>query len=206
MKNLAAAMLSVQGKLKPVQPNADNTYHHSKYADLPAVVEAAAPILTEAGLVILQRLDAESDGGPVLITTLYHVESGEQIESRIKLAVAKATAQELGSWITYARRYSIAAMCGISVRGEDDDGNAASVNQRGGRDKQPAAPLPPPEPPTLEQKAAKVLAGLPVATEKQLADCKTWYIKNSEKLPQATQDDIFAALQAAQRRLAATVT
>jgi hypothetical protein len=71
------------------------------------------------------QLPGESDHGPVLRTTLLH-KSGQWIASEVPLMVGeKSTMQTLGSAITYARRYGLAAMVGV-VADEDDDGNAAS--------------------------------------------------------------------------------
>jgi hypothetical protein len=51
-------------------------------------------------------------------------ESGQWIKSKLKMPVEKATAQSIGSTITYGRRYGWSAICGISQY--DDDGNLAS--------------------------------------------------------------------------------
>ena len=44
--------------------------------------------------------------------------------STLTVPCDKSTAQAVGSAITYARRYALAAICGVAP--EDDDGNAAS--------------------------------------------------------------------------------
>jgi hypothetical protein len=52
-------------------------------------------------------------------------ESGEQLSAGIlSVPAAKQDPQGYGSALTYARRYSLMAACGIAP--EDDDGNAAS--------------------------------------------------------------------------------
>jgi hypothetical protein len=56
-------------------------------------------------------------------TTLLHV-SGEWIRGTIQMKPVKNDPQAVGSCITYARRYSLAAIVGVSPA--DDDGNAGS--------------------------------------------------------------------------------
>ena len=67
-----------------------------------------------------------NDGKPgeFYVTTMLLHESGQWIKSKLKMPVEKATAQSIGSTITYGRRYGLSAMVGISQY--DDDGNAAS--------------------------------------------------------------------------------
>lgn len=57
-----------------------------------------------------------------LITTLLHT-SGQYISSRLVLYSKDNSPQAIGSAITYARRYSLAAIVGVVT--EDDDGEAA---------------------------------------------------------------------------------
>jgi hypothetical protein len=66
----------------------------------------------------------ESDTGVIVETMLIH-ESGETLSSgKLHVPAAKQDPQGYGSALTYARRYSLMAACGIAP--EDDDGNAAS--------------------------------------------------------------------------------
>jgi hypothetical protein len=64
-----------------------------------------------------------TEGGVIVATTLAH-SSGEWIRGRLKVTPSKNDAQGIGSAITYARRYSLAAMVGVAT--EDDDGEAAT--------------------------------------------------------------------------------
>ena len=58
-----------------------------------------------------------------LTTRLIH-ESGEWIEDTASCPLAKQDPQGLGSALTYLRRYSLSAICGLYA--DDDDGNSAS--------------------------------------------------------------------------------
>ena len=53
-----------------------------------------------------------------------HGETGETVECRVPLIIAKNDMQGYGSAVTYARRYGLMGMAGIAP--EDDDGNAAA--------------------------------------------------------------------------------
>ena len=58
------------------------------------------------------------------MTTMLLHESGQWIKSKLKMPIEKATAQSVGSVITYGRRYGLSAITGIAQY--DDDGNVAS--------------------------------------------------------------------------------
>lgn len=87
------------------------------------------PTLSKHGIALVQYTQIGS-AGFYLVTRLMH-ESGEIIESRYPLPENTEKPQQMGSAITYARRYMMAAICGITAE-EDDDGNAAQVTDGGG--------------------------------------------------------------------------
>lgn len=124
IKNIAKAMAQFQSEVKNPSNTANNPFFNSKYAPLSDVLNLVRPILTKHGLSVLQS--PSGDGEFVTVTTLITHESGEWIESDpLTLKADKATAQGAGSAITYARRYALSAMLGISSE-DDDDGNYAS--------------------------------------------------------------------------------
>lgn len=119
---LATDLAQAQAKLQNAPFNAVNPHFKNKYADLAQLRDATAPILAEYGLSIVQLTCFEGNAF-TLWTMLLH-KSGEWLAATYPLPLGKS--QEMGSAITYARRYSLAAMCGIA--GEpDDDGEAANV-------------------------------------------------------------------------------
>ncbi|MCR9254756.1 MAG: ERF family protein [Alphaproteobacteria bacterium] len=145
---LYAALVAAQAEIKNVEPNQENTYHGSKYADLSAVLDAVRPVFTAKGLAIAQVLQVDQHGAEFLRTIVMH-EDGGTLESDYRLPPYKRT-QERGSDITYARRYSLSAIAGISAE-EDDDGNkgqdtrrdAAPKSQRGDPVQSPPPPAAP---------------------------------------------------------------
>lgn len=121
---LAAALAKVQSALRPVKRESQNPYFNSTYADLAAVWESVRKPLADNALALIQ-LPMPTDGMTVrLLTVLVH-ESGEYVASEIVMKPRDGTPQSVGSCLTYARRYALCAILGVTSEDEDDDGNAA---------------------------------------------------------------------------------
>lgn len=120
----APAFLLAQRAITFAAKDATNPHFRNKYADLPAVIEAVKPALNAAGIAFTQTPAPSEPGTLALCTRLQH-ESGEFIEDTCTLPLPKADPQGYGSAMTYARRYALAAICGLFQ--DDDDGNAASA-------------------------------------------------------------------------------
>ena len=125
INDLAAALSKAQGKFTAVAKSSDNPFFKSKYAALPEVVLAAAPILSEQGLALTQWIGHNEAGQDILTTYLLH-STGQYLCDVMILRLTKQDAQGLGSAVTYARRYSYMAVLGLVADEEDDDGIAAS--------------------------------------------------------------------------------
>lgn len=98
-----------------------------KYADLQSVLEAVREGLTANGLAVIQA-PMPSENGIKLRTTLAH-KSGQWMASELCLPQDKmGGVQGMGSALTYARRYALAAMVGIAQ--DDDDGETAMQESR----------------------------------------------------------------------------
>jgi hypothetical protein len=123
MKSIAAALVKAQKGFAPALKTSTNPHFKSKYADLSACVEAVIDSLNANGVMLMQPCH-ETDSG-VTVETLFVHESGETLSAgKLHVPAAKNDPQGYGSALTYARRYSLMAACGIAP--EDDDGNAAS--------------------------------------------------------------------------------
>lgn len=120
---LAAALAKAQAEVGGAAKSKKNPHFKSSYADLSEVWDACRPALVKHGLSVVQMPSA--DGQRVTVTTLLLHESGESLSSALTMTAAQDTPQAIGSCITYARRYALAAMVGVAP--EDDDGNAASA-------------------------------------------------------------------------------
>jgi hypothetical protein len=129
---VAAALVKAQKAFGPALKTSTNPHFRSRYADLSACVEAVIDALNDNGIALTQRVSPCDDG--VIVETVFIHESGEIIScGPLHVPASKQDAQGYGSALTYARRYSLMAACGIAP--EDDDGNAAT--------KRPSAPPPP---------------------------------------------------------------
>lgn len=120
---IAAALVSALPKIEAASKDSANPAFRSKYADLTSVMEVAKGPLAESKIVILQPPASTEDNAAVVSTVLLH-ESGQWIGCTLTLRPTQNTPQAVGSAITYARRYSLSGLLGITA--EDDDGNAAS--------------------------------------------------------------------------------
>jgi len=123
MKNIASALVKAQRGFAPALKTSTNPHFRSKYVDLAGCVEAVVDSLNAAGIALIQRTSQDDTG--VTVETVFVHESGEMLEcGKLHVPAAKQDPQGYGSALTYARRYSLMAACGIAP--EDDDGNAAS--------------------------------------------------------------------------------
>lgn len=115
-----------------VQMKSGGKYQFS-YAPLDVVLAALDPGLQAAGIALLQPFD-----GDVLFTIVACGDSSLTVETPLP---SWTTPQELGSLLTYLRRYQIKGIFGVADS-EDDDGNQASGNKAEVSRKQPSAAKP----------------------------------------------------------------
>lgn len=121
-------------KNKVVEVKKDGKVLYStKYADLKNVIESFRPFLCKNGLSFNQKT-VFIDGHWHLCLVLRH-ESGEIDESFMPINLNQMP-QQVGSTLTYLKRYQAAAYFGIAAD-DDDDGNAAHGNQADVKDKDP---------------------------------------------------------------------
>ena len=123
-KNLFKDFIEFQKEFKGMTPDAQNPFFKSSYITLDGILETVRPILSKHNLCVLQ--EATGDGEYIFVKTkLAHI-SGEILETDIlKMKPQKNDPQSMGSCITYAKRYQLAALLGI-CESVDDDGNKAT--------------------------------------------------------------------------------
>lgn len=125
MKNLLKALAGFHATCGPVIKTSDNPFFKSRYASLEAIQEHVRKPLQLNGLVVTQT-NKVSDGQAIVVSTVWHVESGESLYSEFPVVVGKHTAQDYGSAVTYAKRYSLTGLLNLTISDEDDDGNKAT--------------------------------------------------------------------------------
>lgn len=111
----------------------ENPHFRSKYASLTAILKATKPALNENGIGITSRTRIQGD---LIVVETFLVHQGKKFV-RAEWPVGKLTMlpQQLGSALTYARRYALQSILGVAAD-DDDDGNAANGRQA------PAQPTP----------------------------------------------------------------
>jgi len=131
LAELAKALNKAQAEFDPAPVNSSNPHLRNKYADLGSIIETAKPVLAKHGLSVSQMVFGK-DGEIGITNLLMHV-SGEWLETEVTLPIAEEKgikpSQVAGSIISYLRRYSLAAMLGIYVGG-DDDGEGHGQQER----------------------------------------------------------------------------
>ena len=122
---LAGALAKAQLQIEPATKNATNPHFRSHYADLASIWDACRGPLNTNGLSIVQ-FPCDGDVGRIGLCTMIVHSSGEWMSETITVKALKEDPQFLGGVLTYLRRYSLAAVVGVTAT-EDDDGNAAST-------------------------------------------------------------------------------
>jgi hypothetical protein len=185
VKNISLALVKAQKAFAPALKTNANPFFKSKYADLTVCIEAVIDALHTNGIALIQR-NHDCDNGVKVETILLH-ESGEEFSGGIlHVPALKSDPQAYGSALTYARRYSLMATCGIAP--EDDDGNAAT---------RPAivSPAPHLQPPPLAKEAVdKCIAMMNQATDMEaLKDVFGSTYKRANELQKKTLTDVYNA-------------
>ena len=162
MKEISAALVKAQKEFGPALKTSTNPAFRSRYADLSACVEAVIDALNNSDIYLMQPTHECTDG--VIVETIFIHSSGEQMSSgKLHVPATKHDAQGYGSALTYARRYSLMAACGIAP--EDDDGNSAAK----------------PKPAPVAAKPAPVVAKPAAAPTKVEGKDTEWQLKVAAK-------------------------
>lgn len=126
MKNLFKALADFQQEVPVILK--DTQAYGYKYADLPEILKIINPLLKKHGLGFTQLINGIS-----IKTILFHVESGEVLESNTDIPQGVQLKgmndfQVLGSAITYIRRYALSSMLGL-VTDKDTDASGEQITQ-----------------------------------------------------------------------------
>lgn len=122
---LSKAFAKMQMELEQPLKNANNPFFKSKYVPLENVVDSITRASSKHGLSFTQFPSSDENGNVTVGTMVMH-ESGEWIEyDPICMKPVKNDPQAVGSAITYAKRYALSAIFGITSD-NDDDGNEAT--------------------------------------------------------------------------------
>lgn len=127
---LLPAILKAKKEMGALYKNSNNPHFKNDFADLNTHIEVVEPALESNGLLILQPPVANTlTGDNLVVTRIYHTESGQFVESSLVLKVEKMDMQKVGAAITYARRQQINGL--LTMRSQDNDGNdAVGINEK----------------------------------------------------------------------------
>ena len=141
---LAKALSAAQGEFPAIERSrkVDTGKFSYSYAPLDAILAAVRPVLAKHELALTQTLDSLEPVGPVLRTQLLH-SSGESVGGYFPLDTVGLSPQQLGSLLTYTRRYALVAILGVAAE-EDDDAGAVEHKRKPKRAKSQEFTAPPP--------------------------------------------------------------
>lgn len=122
-KDLFAALAKAQGEMGAAKKDATNPFFKSHYADLASIWRCCQEVLPRHGLAVLQIPQMMDVAETMVLETVITHASGQWISGHYKIKPIKDDPQGWGSAMSYARRYSLAAM--LSIVTEDDDGEGA---------------------------------------------------------------------------------
>jgi len=128
-KSIYQKLLEFQTNIESIKKDGKNSFFKkpdgraSSYATLPNILENVKPILNALKLVLTQPI---VNGEVFSIVTC--TETGESVTSSVSLPT-NLNAQQIGSAITYFRRYTLTSLLSLEID-EDDDGNKASGNNQ----------------------------------------------------------------------------
>lgn len=190
---LSKAFAKTQKEMKQPLKDANNPFFKSKYVPLENVVEAITESASKNGLSFTQYPSSD-EAGNVTVGTLVMHESGEWIEyDPIKMKPVKNDPQSIGSAITYAKRYALSAIFGITSD-QDDDGNEATQTK-----KQPAKQQAQASDPRIDKKLAQgyqqEIIAIGEAKGKQDGSIARWFLQhlNVAEFSQIKQSQVAQA-------------
>lgn len=120
-ETIQGALAAFQADLPQISMDGENPHFRSKFATLSNITKVVLPKLSEHGLSF--SMGSFVDGGLLVLDAHLIHESGTS--RSMQIPTTESNPQKLGSFISYMRRYALAALTGV-VADEDDDGNAAS--------------------------------------------------------------------------------
>lgn len=207
---LAAALAAAQGELKNVEKGKVNPHFKSRYADIADGLDVVRPVFSKHGLSVVQATDYMPDTGIFLLVTRIMHKSGEWIESSYPLPTG-GKPQDVGSALTYARRYALFSLAGVAGTDEDDDGHdAQNTTQTRKPAPRPAPPKVPAEPP-FDEGESETVCNTMIGTLEMvdtIEDLRAWATSNAAIKARMTAPDqgkVTDAFNKAQKRIRESV-
>ena len=117
----AKAYAEAVSRTRDVVADAENPFHKNSYATLGAHIAATKAIFAQYGLAIVQFPVSNSvNRGEVGVETMVIHKDGGYVSRTILMPVAEGVkGQDIGSLVSYLRRYSIAAVANLATADDD---------------------------------------------------------------------------------------
>ena len=133
MTKLLDALENAKQNFKTLEKSGKNAFFKNQngvhtYSTLEDIFKSCKDALYENKLSLHYSLSFE-DNIQYLITTLTHIDTNESIHSKSDIGTVQSTPQQIGSVITYFRRYHIQAMLILEADFDDDGNEASNVKQ-----------------------------------------------------------------------------
>jgi len=126
MKTLFKALADFQNEVPTIHEETKGFNY--TYSNLNSIFKVIKPLLKKHDLAFYQILDGRN-----LVTTIFHIKSGEQIQGSAEIPQVSLKGmndyQTLGSGITYLRRYSLSSMLGL-ITDKDVDACGTQENKK----------------------------------------------------------------------------
>lgn len=113
-------VLDFQNNLSAIQKDATNPHFKNKYSSLDNILSEVKPILNALKLILIQPVYEGK-----VHTQIIDTESGQLLSSSVDIPAGLGS-QQLGSCITYLRRYTLTSLLSLEFE-SDDDGNEAQA-------------------------------------------------------------------------------
>jgi hypothetical protein len=181
-----------QGELQNPVNAAKNSHFGNSYTTLGDGLNVVRPVLSKAGISVTQATRVEGD---ILMLDTRLSCKGQWIEAEYPVCRFPAKPQDLGSALTYARRYSLFSLVGIAGE-DDDDGNEANKTPTPAP-KREAKKAEEPAKPDYSEERDLFISALKMAKTK--ADLDKWGVDNAEginRMQKADSDAVRAAFKA----------
>ena len=130
IQNLSKAMAEFQKSIKQPLKDANNPFFKKPYVPLENVVEAITKTGSPLGISFMQFASSDETGSIEVATLVMH-STGEYIEfPPVRMKPESNKPQAVGSAITYAKRYALSAIFGITSDKDDDGNEATGLNKQ----------------------------------------------------------------------------
>jgi hypothetical protein len=124
-KSIYQKIAVVQATIGVLEKDKTNPAFRSKYVDVNTIAEKIIPLMADQNILMTMPVSIGEEGKQIISLYFHDLDTGEEICPAAAYLPENVTIQQLGSAITYLRRYLPVSY--FYLQAEDDDGNQAST-------------------------------------------------------------------------------